>query len=90
MARRLTAIQQRLLGFLRAETAAGRPFPSTTQIVEHMGWESRRRTAIDVLQTLLVKGYVRGVGEWKLGRGARQWELTDKGLNDDDEVNHAA
>jgi hypothetical protein len=49
--------QALVLNFIRAEIAAGRPFPRHVQIAHHIGIDDDRR-AIDVLDSLAARGLV--------------------------------
>jgi len=48
----------RVLAFIKAEIAAGRPFPSTRAIADHIGW-ARTESAANVLAALAVDGLLR-------------------------------
>jgi hypothetical protein len=54
----LTPIRARVLGFIEAETRAGRPFPSARQVADYMGWDDDER-AQDQLIALVVLGEIR-------------------------------
>ena len=49
--------QERVLGFIRAEIAANRDFPTKRMIADHMGWNSEAGPS-DVLNALDGKGYI--------------------------------
>ncbi len=74
----LSTRQHLTVAFVRSEIAAGRPFPTTRQIADHMGWSETSR-ALDMLQSLLGKGLVRTAGNKVLIKGSKRhvWELVE-------------
>jgi hypothetical protein len=51
---------EKVLAFIRAEIAAGRPFPTTAQIASHMYWK-HPSSANDVMVRLVRKKHVERV-----------------------------
>lgn len=58
------------LEFIKAETAAGRKFPSAYQIAFHMGWKNDS-SVNDVLARLAAHGHIVVAGREPSGRGWR-------------------
>lgn len=69
----ITPRQQEVLDFIGSELDAGRPFPGTTIIAQHIGWSSPS-CARDSLEALALKGALSRI---PAGRGWR-YELPKK------------
>lgn len=65
--------REKLLRFIKAEIAAGRPFPSKRALAEHMGWKNQS-SAADALWALVRVGHL-DVDTY--GRGAK-FSLPDR------------
>lgn len=75
--RALTDRQQRVLAFMRSESAAGRPLPSARAIATHMGWKNANGAA-DACMALAAKGHLRIVSREPSSRGWRYvWQLVE-------------
>lgn len=74
--RPITPCEARALVFVKAEIAAGRPFPMPNKVAMHMGWARRSGGGLDVLLKLRHKGFVEVIGRNK--RGHRIWGLADE------------
>ena len=69
----------RLLAFLLAEAAAGRPFPSPEQMRRHMGWKSTTGV-LDCLMRLKIRGLVHVKSRTPQGRSWRyEWAMAEEG-----------
>jgi hypothetical protein len=66
----------RVLAFIQSEVAKGRPFPSKRAIRDHMGW-SQMTSAADVLNSLVMDGWLRRIGRDEEGRRSLIWELVE-------------
>lgn len=69
-----TPKRARVLAFVQAELADGRPWPSTLAISRHMGW-ANYSTAHDALNGLMIDGQIRRNGSSD-GRSA-MWEMVE-------------
>ena len=70
-----TANQTAVLEFVKAELAAGRPFPSTTTINVAIGWERGSGQAGNTLLSLAGKGILKCEQVRDGKRWAHRWEV---------------
>ena len=59
----LTPARQRVLDYLTAEVAEGKPFPSAADVSKFMGWK-HKESGHAVLMTLAGQGYI---ARWRVG-----------------------